>query len=245
LSGKLAFGLQKHDFMYIPGAYLTIPGLLKPEEIVFLERLLHTVTFEDGTATATDAAKSVKKNLQMPKTGSMEKQQIDGIFFHALSNSPLIQAAVMPTRILPPTISKYEPGMHYGAHVDSPIMGDPQMGVIRTDVGMTLFLSDPETYEGGELYIYTPTGEVKFKLNKGDAIIYPTTQVHGVTPVTAGMRLAAISWMQCAVRSSTNRELLFQLKSVQSMLEQSNAQSPENLILLQIYSNLLRMWAEI
>lgn len=231
--------------MQIPGAYLTIPGLLKPEEIVFLERLLMSAPFESGISSATDAAKAVKKNLQMPKTGSMEKQQIDGLFFHAVSNSPLIQAALLPTRILPPTISKYEPGMHYGAHVDSPIMGDQQVGVIRTDVGMTLFLSDPETYEGGELYIYTSTGEVKFKLNKGDAIIYPTTQVHGVAPVTSGVRLAAISWMQCAVRNANNREILFQLKSVQSVMEQNNPQSSENLVLLQIYSNLLRMWAEI
>lgn len=231
--------------MQIPGSYLIVQGLLKPQEISFLEQIIGKAAFEDGRKTATDAAKSVKNNLQIPKTGSPEKQQIDGVIYHALSSSPLIQSAVMPTRILPPIISKYEPGMHYGAHVDSPLMGDPQAGVIRTDVGMTIFLSDPDTYAGGELYIHTSAGEVMFKLNKGDAIIYPTTKVHGVTPVTSGVRLAAVTWMQCAVRNAENRELLFQLKSVQAVMEQKDPSSEEHLVLLQIYSNLLRMWAEI
>lgn len=231
--------------MQIPGSYLIVQGLLKSQEIDFLEQLIGRAPFEDGKNSATDAAKSVKNNLQMPKTGSAEKQQIDGVIYHAISSSPVIQHAVMPTRILPPIISKYEPGMHYGAHVDSPIMGDPQLGVIRTDAAMTLFLSDPETYEGGELYIHTSAGEMKFKLNKGDAIIYPTTKVHGVTPVSSGVRIAAVTWMQCAVRNAENRELLFQLKSVQAVLEQKDPKSEEHLVLLQIYSNLLRMWAEI
>lgn len=231
--------------MQIPGSYLLVQGLLKPQEIDFLEQLIEKAPFEDGRKSATDAAKSVKNNLQIPKNGSAEKQQIDGVIYHAISSSPLIQNAVMPTRILPPIISKYEPGMQYGEHVDSPIMGDPQVGVIRTDAAMTIFLSDPETYEGGELSIHTSAGETKFKLNKGDAIIYPTTRVHGVAPVTSGVRLAAVTWMQCAVRNADYRELLFQLKSVQAVMEQKDPQSEEHLILLQIYSNLLRMWAEI
>ncbi len=231
--------------MYAPAAYLTVPGLLRPEDVAAIERAVRRASFEDGGSTATDAAKSVKKNLQLPKKITKEKQQIDAVFFHAISNSKLIQTAVMPSRVLPPLISKYEPGMHYGAHVDSPLMGDPQVGSIRADVGMTLFLSDPATYEGGELFIHGPTGEARFKLNQGDAIIYPTSRIHGVTPVTAGVRLAAIAWMQCAVRNSDHRELLFQLKTAQSAVEQGNAQSPENLLLLQVYANLLRMWAEL
>ena len=109
-------------------AYLTVPGLLKPMELDMIERLLSAAHFEDGAATASDAAKSVKHNLQLPKTGSLEKQQTDAIVLHAIAQSPLIQAALMPSRILPPLISKYEPGMHYGMHVDSPLMGDPQTG---------------------------------------------------------------------------------------------------------------------
>jgi len=231
--------------MSLSGGYLILEGLLKSDEILYLEKLIANAHFEDGAATATDAAKAVKKNLQMPKNGSPEKQQIDSVFLHAMVNSPLIQTAIMPLRILPPIISKYQEGMHYGAHVDSPVMGDNQIGVIRTDVAMTLFLSDPETYQGGELYIYTNVGEVKFKLKKGDALIYPTTQVHGVLPVTSGERLAAVSWMQCTVRDSEKRELLFQLKGVHSIMEKNNPNAPENAVLLQVYSNLLRKWAEL
>ena len=231
--------------MNLPSAYLCVPGLLKPMELDMMGRLLSSANFEDGAATATDAAQSVKRNLQLPKTGSLEKQQIDALVLNAIAQSPLIQAALLPSRVLPPIISKYEPGMHYGMHVDSPIMGDPQVGAIRTDVGMTIFLSEPSSYEGGELAIITHAGEQRYKLNPGDAIIYPTTQVHGVLPVTAGIRLAAVTWMQCAVRNAQQREMLFQLKTVQAALEKQNPQASENLLLLQVYSNLIRMWAEI
>jgi predicted 2-oxoglutarate/Fe(II)-dependent dioxygenase YbiX len=156
-------------------AYLNVPGLLKPMELDMIDRLIAAANFEDGAGTATDAAKMVKKNLQMPKTGSREKQQIDGIVMHAIAQSPLIQAALMPIRVLPPIISKY---------------------------------------------------------------------VHGVMPVTSGTRLAAVTWMQCAVRDIQQREILFHLKSVQTLTEQQNPHSQENLVLLQIYSNLIRMWAE-
>lgn len=231
--------------MNLPSAYLTVPGLLKPMELDLINRLISSAHFEDGAATATDAAKSVKRNLQLPKNGSLEKQQIDAVVMHAIAQSPLIQNALMPTRILPPIISKYEPGMHYGMHVDSPIMGDQQVGAIRTDVGMTLFLSEPGSYEGGELAILTQSNELRYKLNPGDAIIYPTTQVHGVLPVTSGVRLAAVTWMQCAVRNAQQRELLFQLKAVQAVMEKQNPRGDENLLLLQVHSNLVRMWAEM
>lgn len=235
-----------HDkTMNLPSTYLTVSGLLKPVELDLMHRLLSSARFEDGTATATDAAKSVKHNLQLPKTGSLEKQQADAIVLHAIMQSPLIQAALMPVRILPPIISKYEPGMHYGMHVDSPVMGDPQVGVIRTDVGMTVFLSEPHSYEGGELAIHTQANEQRYKLNPGDAIIYPTTQVHGVLPVTSGVRLAAVTWMQCAVRNPQQREMLFQVKTVQAAIEKQNPQGEENLLLLQVYSNLIRLWAEM
>lgn len=232
--------------MSLPSTYLTVPGLLKPMELDMIDRLLSAAHFEDGIATATDAAKSVKRNLQLPKTGSLEKQQIDAIVMHAIAQSPLIQAALLPTRVLPPIISKYEPGMHYGMHVDSPIMGDPQVGAIRTDVAMTIFLAEPTSYEGGELAILTQSGsEQRYKLGRGDAIVYPTTQVHGVLPVTSGVRLAAVTWMQCAVRNAQQREMLFHLKTAQAVLEKQNPQGQENLLLLQVYSNLIRMWAEM
>lgn len=218
---------------------------MKPMELDLIDRLIENANFEDGASSATDAAKMVKRNLQIPKNGSHEKQQIDALVMHAIAQSPLIQAAIMPNRVLPPLVSKYESGMHYGMHVDSPLMGDAQMGTIRTDVGMTIFLSEPTSYEGGELSVQTGAGEVRYKLNRGDAIIYPTTQIHGVLPVTSGVRLAAVTWMQCAVRDMQQREMLFHLKTVQTLMQQQNPQSHENLLLLQVYSNLVRMWAEL
>ena len=226
------------------GTYLTVTGLLKAGEIEYITQLLQSARFEDGTATAGDAARSAKKNLQLPRHGSQEQQQIGGLVLHAISNSPLIQAAVMPKRVLLPIVSRYEPGMHYGHHVDSPLMSD-ENGTLRTDVGMTLFLSAPDTYAGGELEVITQSGLQRFKLNSGDAIIYPTTAVHGVLPVTSGVRLAVVTWMQCAVRSAEHRELLFNLKSAQALVERRDSQAPENLALLQVYSNLVRMWSDI
>jgi len=225
--------------------YLVIPGLLKPGELALIDSLLETARFENGSSTATDTAKAVKNNLQMPGEGSAEKQQIDAIFFHAITQSPLLQAALTPTRVLPPIISKYQPGMHYGYHVDSPLMSNPQTGAIRADVAMTLFLSDPESYVGGELSLMTQANEQRYKLAKGDAIVYPCTQVHAVLPVTSGVRLAAVTWLQCAVRDQMKREILFQLKSAQSLTERKDPGSAENLVLLQAYANLMRMWAEL
>lgn len=225
--------------------YLLVQGLLKPGELDIIHQIITNAQFEDGTATATNAAQMVKKNLQLPKNGSFEKQQIDAIILSAIGQSPLIQAALLPCRVLPPIIGKYEPGMHYGMHVDSPIMSDPQMGVIRTDVGMTLFLCNPDEYEGGELAIQSQTGLLHYKLQKGDAIIYPTTQIHGVLPVTEGVRLVAVTWMQCTIRDPQQRETLFQLKQVQASIEQKGDLPNENLILLQAMSNLTRMWAEL
>ena len=225
-------------------SYLIVAGLLKPEELDYVERLLDSAAFEDGAGTASDAAKSVKKNLQLPRQGSPEKQQIGALVLNAIRQSPLIHAALMPKMILQPLISRYEPGMHYGHHVDSPLMSD-ENGTIRTDVGMTLFLSSPNNYEGGELEVITQSGPQRFKLGRGDAIIYPATAVHGVLPVTSGVRLAAVSWMQCAVRDTEKRDILFHLKSAQALVARKDEQAPENLALLQVYSNLVRMWAEI
>jgi PKHD-type hydroxylase len=229
----------------IGGSYVIVPGLLKAGEVDLIHKLLEDAPFEDGAATAADAAKQVKRNLQLPREGSVSQEQIAALVMHAIRNSPLIHAAIMPKIVRPPIISRYEPGMHYGHHVDSPLMSDAATGTIRTDVGMTLFLSRPETYAGGELEVLTVSGVQRFKLQSGDAIIYPTTAIHGVLPVTAGVRLAAVTWMQCAVRSAEHREILFQLKSAQALVERRDSQAPENLALLQVYSNLVRMWAEI
>jgi PKHD-type hydroxylase len=222
--------------------YIKIPGLLKPEELEQIDSLLANAQFVDGRLTASGAAQQVKNNLQLPKDSEIA-QQVGDIVLNAISQSPLIQAAIMPKMVLPPLFSRYTEGMYYGWHVDSPLTG--QFPTIRSDVSMTVFLNDPSEYEGGELVIQTEAGNLAYKLNKGDAIIYPTTRLHVVNPVQSGVRKVAVTWMQCAVREANKRELLLQLNTAQQLLYQRNPQAPEYLMLQQVYSNLVRMWTEI
>lgn len=222
--------------------YLHIPGLLKPDELTVVENHFKNAVFTDGRSTASGAALEVKNNEQMSgDTETLTKFQ--SIVIGAISRNEIIQAAVMPKIITPPIFSRYKTGMNYGWHVDSPVMAQQQP--IRSDVSMTLFLSDPASYKGGELVIQTETGNVAFKLNKGDAIIYPTTRLHIVNPVENGIRHAAVVWMQCAVRDASKREMLFDLKRILHEMYQKDKLSTEYLMLQQVYSNLMRMWIEI
>lgn len=222
--------------------YLHISQLLSAEQLEQIHQLVERAQFRDGTTTASDAAASVKKNLQIRSEESLEAQQIANIVLQSISRNAMVHSAVMPKAILSPLISKYEENMTYGMHVDSPLMGSQY--TIRTDVGMTLFLSDPDSYEGGELVVLTETGEKKFKLPAGDAILYPTTRLHQVLPITSGVRLAVITWMQSAVRDAHQRAVLHQLNSVISSMDFEN-ESAQRLALQQVYSNLVRMWAEL
>ncbi len=228
--------------MQIPSSYIHIQNLLNPGELAQLETAIAQMPFVDGKTTATGAAKEAKNNLQATKEDNEHRLKAQQIVMNAIATHPLIQAFAMPKLILPPIISQYEPGMNYGWHTDSPIMGDAYP--VRIDMSMTLFLSAPETYTGGELVIHTPTGYVNFKLNKGDAIIYPTTRLHCVNPVTQGVRVAAVTWMQSFIKDTEKRELVMLVKTIQEMIASNNINSSENLMLLQVYSNLVRMWAE-
>lgn len=227
----------------LPAAYLHLPELLSADMLSVAEQLISELEFADGKSTATGAAREVKQNMQALK-GSDKLQQLQELIGNALSANPFFQAAALPQQMVPPVISKYEPGMSYGWHTDSPVMmgqGYP----LRVDLSMTLFLSDPSTYDGGELIIHTASGYSTFKLNKGDAILYPTTRLHAVTEVTRGTRLAAVTWIQSMVKEADKRELLFQLKYVQERMALQNLHSMENLLLMQVHSNLMRMWAEV
>ena len=165
------------------------------------------------------------------------------IVFRAIATNLLIQAAALPKNILPPIISKYNNGMHYGWHTDSPVMTIDY--TIRVDLSITVFLSDPGTYTGGELEIEMPGGNVLDILNTGDAIIYPTTKLHRVSPGTEGARVACVTWLQSLVKDTEKRELLYGIKTIQESLAVKDQQSPENISILQVYSNLMRMWAEL
>jgi PKHD-type hydroxylase len=229
--------------MQLPQMMLHIPGLLTPEMLQQLDVLIPQLQFADGKATATGAAAQVKNNLQVSKEAHAAHPEVQQIIARAILTNPLVQTAIMPVRILPPIISKYEQGMHYGWHTDSPLMGEEF--TIRVDASITIFLNPPAEYQGGELVIHSPAGYMQYKLERGDAIIYPTTRLHGVNSVSSGHRLAAVTWMQCAIKNPDQRELLFQLKTTSDTIGTAQPGSTEHLMLMQVYSNLVRMWAEL
>jgi PKHD-type hydroxylase len=219
-----------------------IPGLLKPEELLTLETLIPKINFVDGKATASMGAKEVKNNLQADAADKDGLQPVQQIIINAVMSSPYFNVAAQPKKIHPFIISKYTTGRYYGWHVDSPMMGEPP---IRTDLAMTIFLSDPATYEGGELMIQTATGPVAVKPAKGDAILYPCQFLHCVNEIKSGERIAAVTWIQSNIQSPEQRQLLFELNSVHALLSHKDKHAPETMQLLQTYSNLFRMWADV
>jgi len=168
-----------------------IQALINTQELQQIHQLITQATFIDGKSTATMAAKEVKDNFQLSTDDAAEKA-IQQILENAISQSPYFQAAAQPKRNHRFIISKYGPKQFYGWHVDSPIMGNPPL---RTDLAMTIFLSDPSSYSGGELMLQTAAGVVAFKPNQGDAILYPCQFLHCVNEITSGERIAAVTWV--------------------------------------------------
>jgi len=220
------------------GTYLHIQKLLGEDDINQINFLFKSALFDDGRLTASSAAKEVKSNLQLNHQ-TQEHAAIQQNILAALNRNTLFRNAVLPHSIHPFVISNYKPGMHYGWHVDSPVMGN----MIRTDVALTIFLNDPEEYDGGELELQTANGNILYKLNKGDAICYPCTQVHRVREVTRGERNVAVSWVQSLVKETVYRKMLFEIFQVTENLRSKALVEEEYLVLQQHYSNLLRMWA--
>ncbi len=204
--------------------FFHIPALLKPEEITTLDQLISKADFIDGKATASMAAKEVKNNLQIETNDADTMVQIQSILINAIQSSPYFQAAAQPKKVHPFIISKYTAGKYYGWHVDSPIMGEP---AIRTDLAMTVFLSNPAAYDGGELMIQTAAGNMAVKPAKGDAIVYPCQFLHCVNEIKSGERLAAVTWVQSNIQSTEKRQLLFELNQVHALLQQKDKHAPE------------------
>jgi len=193
--------------------------------------------FIDGKLTAGGPAREVKNNLQVERLGP-ELTDIDQIILAALGRSQALQSFAFAKRILLPLFNRYENGMEYGAHVDAAVMGKGA-DQIRTDLSMTVFLSDPASYDGGELALQTPLGEEEIKLEAGEAVVYPSTTVHRVTPVTRGVRLAAVTWIQSSVPDERLRAILFDLGNAMRKADESGDQELRTL-LHKSYNNLLR-----
>jgi PKHD-type hydroxylase len=220
---------------------LCIGDILTPTELEAVVAKLETAEFVDGRATSGWHARLVKRNTQLPQ-GSPALAVVREIVNAALQRHVLFQMAVRPHMIRPLLISRYDIGMSYGTHVDNALMHDPSM---RSDVSMTLFLSDPATYEGGELIIESTQGEAAFKLPAGSAIVYPSSTLHRVEAVTQGVRLAAVTWIQSLVRDPNRREILFDLDTARQMLFEASGKTPAFDLISKSHANLLREWIEL
>jgi len=221
---------------------LCIDNLLSPDELEEIHQILKDAEFVDGQLTAGHYAKTVKHNQQL-LGNAHTTQQIRSLIDQSLGRNPLFQMAVRPHRIRPALISRYEPGMAYGFHTDSALMGN--FDLTRSDVSMAVFLNAPECYEGGALVIDTGLGEQSIKCPAGSAFVYPSTTLHRVAEVTQGVRLAAVTWVQSIIRDSHERELLFDLDTVRRSLFEQYGKTLEFDLLSKTHSNLLRKWAVV
>jgi PKHD-type hydroxylase len=222
---------------------LEIPGLLNQAQLEKIEQILAQSEFVDGKLTAGLAASRVKHNEELKKEPQRQELLVR-ILMSSLAHNEIFKSAVMPAKMADPIFARYRPGMTYGDHVDDPIMGSsgPKF---RSDVSMTVFLRDPESYEGGELVVRTAFGEKRTKLAAGDAVIYPASSLHHVAEVTSGERLVALFWMQSHVRDPARRELLFELNQARNFLLKERPQDEASALVDKSYANLVRMWADV
>jgi PKHD-type hydroxylase len=217
--------------------------VLTREELAHIRRVLGAAEWIDGKVTAGIQSGAVKNNLQVPED-SPQARELGEIVLRALGRNPTFNAAVSPFKVIPPLFNRYDAGMHFGAHVDNAIRFAGN-GRIRTDVSSTLFLSDPDEYDGGELVIEDTFGEQSIKLPAGDMIIYPASSLHRVEPITRGSRWASFFWTQSLVKDDAARRLLYELDLQIQSLRADNAEARQLLPLTNLYHNLLRRWSEI
>jgi len=199
----------------------------------------------DGRETSGHLAARVKHNRQVDE-GTPEAREMGNIIVTALERTPLFMAAALPLRVFPPLFNRYAPGMAFGAHVDNAIReltSSPQR--VRTDLSATLFLSRPDEYDGGELVVDDTYGAHAVKLSAGDIILYPASSLHRVNPVTRGVRLASIFWVQSMVGDDAERSLLFDLDMAISQVTETSPDSPAVVALTGCYHNLLRRWSQV
>lgn len=224
---------------------LHLKQLLTPDEVRTAQTLLgDDAPWMDGRSSAGAQAVTQKNNQQLAQD-SAASRQLQALVLAALQRDPLFFSATLPRKIFNPLFNRYSGAANfYGAHVDGAVLHSSASGEwVRSDISCTLFLADPDTYEGGELTIHDSYGEQRVKLPAGDAVIYPGTSVHRVAPVTRGARIASFFWIESMVRHDEQRRLLFDLDMNLLKLRQQHGESPETTALTGVYHNLLRQWA--
>jgi PKHD-type hydroxylase len=225
---------------------IQIPDVLTPAEVSHCRAVLDAADWIDGNATSGFQAALAKNNRQLPQDGATARE-LGAIVVQALQANPLFVSAALPRTILPPLFNRYGVGMGFADHVDNSIRRDPVTGqTLRTDLSITVFLSDPDDYDGGELVVEDAYGSHLVKLSAGAAILYPASSLHHVTEVTRGVRTASFFWIQSLVRDDARRALLLDLDvAIQRLSLAVGSADPSVLSLTGTYHNLLRMWAEV
>lgn len=224
---------------------LHIPGIFTTDEATRIREALEQAEWVDGKVTAGYQSAKAKNNQQLAE-GDPLAREISTAMLQRLWNNPLFVSAVLPNKVYPPLFNRYSGGGAFGYHIDNAvraIKGSPEQ--VRTDVSATLFFSEPESYDGGNLVIQDTYGEHRVKLAAGDLVVYPASSLHQVEPVTRGARLASFFWIQSMIREDSQRALLFEMdQSIQS-LARDVADHPALVRLTGNYHNLLRRWAEV
>ncbi|UMM63711.1 Fe2+-dependent dioxygenase [Aristophania vespae] len=223
-----------------------IPNILSPEEVAYFRQRLEADKWVDGKITAGEQSAKAKLNLQIPQDSKVSRE-LGTLLLKALARSDIFTSAALPLRVFPPLFNRYDTGMKFDTHVDNAIRPDPETGFrIRTDVSSTLFLTEPEDYDGGELVIEDTYGTHQVKLPAGDLVLYPSTSLHSVSPVTRGSRWASFFWTQSMVKDDGMRTLLYEfdqsIRSARQLLPDDNRAI---LGFTSVYHNLVRRWAEL
>lgn len=223
---------------------LRVPQVLNADELKQMRELMSAADWTDGKVTAGTQSAQVKRNIQLPET-SEYADNARQIVLKALSRNALFFSAALPKKIYPPLFNQYREGMDFGAHIDNAVRTHAISGVhVRTDISCTLFIADPESYDGGELVIEDTYGHQMVKLPAGDMVLYPGTSLHHVRPVTKGARLASFFWVQSMVRDDAQRTLLFDMDAAIATLREQMGDTAAVIRLTGNYHNLIRMWAD-
>lgn len=223
---------------------LHIPGVFTKDEVATLRARLDAGPWADGNVTSGHQSATAKVNRQLPEACA-EAREVGALVMQALQANPMFVSAALPHTIFPPLFNAYEGGEHFGVHVDNAIR---QRGAvrIRSDLSATLFLSEPDAYDGGELIVEEMYGPQSVKLPAGDLVLYPSKSLHQVTPVTRGRRVGSFFWIQSLVRDDADRETLFRLDvAIQRVSAEKGPKDAAVLELTAVYHNLMRRWAEV
>ena len=225
---------------------ICIPDVLSKTDVAEFRGVMDAVEWEDGRSTAGSQSAEVKKNEQLPPNSDVSRKLGERVI-RALTASPLFVSAAIPLHIFPPLFNRYGVGQHFGVHVDNAVRGDHLTGTrIRTDLSVTLFLSEPDEYDGGELVVEDYYGSHEVKLPAGQLVLYPATSLHTVTPITRGVRVASFFWLQSMIRDAHARSMIFDLDTaIQELVERLGRNDAEVVKLSGLYHNLIRYWAEV